>query len=407
MLAPSRELSLGLSSCFLLFLAACQPFAPGDRIELPAGPPPVDRGVELHADLATAVDEAVLGFLSPGDVTGIGVALIANGEVVFTSGYGWADLDDAQPLTADTPILLSSVSKTFIGVAAMQAVEQGHLQLDDSLSDLVGFTVDNPKVDGETLTLRHALTHNTGLRDTREYDNAYDEGDPTIDLGAFVQGYVQPRGDYWRRRNWRRMAPGTEFNYSNVGASLGALAIANPQGDEFMTLVQRTIFEPLGMEDSAYLLADLPRDAAVPYKHTVVGDDFRPWPQYGYPTYPDGMIRSSADDMGRYLAAIDGGGQLDGVQLLSSKSVDEMLTVDPSAGTDEDGQAIAWAMRKIDGRELYGHNGGDYGSTTEIWIDRQAHVGIAVLLNCDTTSDSWDRLMNLERELLDLAETAG
>ncbi|MEM7153191.1 MAG: serine hydrolase domain-containing protein [Myxococcota bacterium] len=407
MTAPARCLLVALAPSCLLALAACQPLSPGERTELPPGPAPVERGVETDLDLARAVDEAVLSFLSPGDVTGISVALVADGEVVFTSGYGWAELDGAQPLSANTPVLLSSVSKTFIGVAAMQAVERGRLQLDDSLTDRVGFTVDNPRVDGETITLRHALTHNTGLRDTREYDRSYDEGDPTIELSEFVQGYVQPRGKYWRRRNWRKAAPGTEFAYSNVGASLGALAIASAQDDEFMTLVQRTIFEPLGMEDSAYLLNDLPREAAVPYKHTVVGDDFRPWPQYGYPTYPDGMIRSSANDMGRYLAAIEGGGQLEGVELLSADSVDEMLTVDASAGTDEDGQAIAWAMREMDGRELYGHNGGDFGSTTEIWIDRDAHVGIAVLLNCDTTSESWDRLMALERELLDLAETTG
>lgn len=402
--AARSRIRLGLGSLTIACVMACMPFRPGDRERLPDAPPPVDRGVVLDEQLANAVDDAVLDFLAPRDVTGIGVAVVVDGTPVFSAGYGWADVAGGEPLAANTPVLLSSVSKTFIGVAALQAVEHDALMLDDPLSGLAGFSVDNPRVDGETITLRHALTHNTGLRDSREYDRNYEEGDPSVELGRFLEGYLRPGGEFWRRRNWRSKRPGTDFRYSNVGASLAAYGIAHAQDDEFMTLVQRTIFEPLAMTDTAYLLSDLPREPAVPYYRTRAGNAFRPWPQYGYPTYPDGMIRSSANDMGRYLAAIAGGGELDGVRIMSSEGVDEMLTVDAKAGSDEDGQAIAWAMRRFDGRELYGHNGGDYGSTTEIWIDRDADIGIAVLLNTGATSKSWERLMDLERELLDLAE---
>lgn len=390
----------------LLAVVACAPFDRGDPVDLPGGPPPVDHGVDADPSLTERVDRAVRGFLSDSGAPGIGVALVKDGAVLFDAGYGWAEIETERPLGVDTPVLLSSVSKTFIGVAAMQAKEQGVLTFDEPISDLVGFAVDNPKVRGETITLYHALTHGTGIEDTRKYTQSYAAGDPTIGLMEFEREYLTPGGDHWRRSNYARRAPGEEFSYSNVGAALGALAIGHAQGQEFMDLVHEQILDPLGMDDSAYLLADLEQEPAVPYDPIRVGGDFRPWPHYGYPTYPDGMLRASARDMGRYIAAIESGGTVDGASILSPQGIDEMLTVDPAVGTDEDGQAVVWAMRRMGGRQLLGHNGGDYGSTTEMWIDREAGVGVAVLLNTELRRRDEDRLLDLQVALLDIAESA-
>lgn len=388
----------------LVGAAGCQPFAPGDPVWVPSSvDPPVDHGVVASEALGEAVDAAALEFLDTHRLPGLAVGLVRDGQVQMSAAYGWSQLGELEPMTVDTPILLSSVSKTFIGVTAMMAVEDGVLELDDPLGAHLDFAVDNPKLDGETITVRDALTHNTGLRDTSEYGDSYVVGDPSVDLARFGEGYVTKKGEFWRSRNFSRSWPGTRFRYSNVGASLGALAIAEAEALEFMDLVRTRVLEPLDMDDSAYLLADLPREPAVPYGGTTKAGRFEPWPQYGYPTYPDGMLRSSADDMARYLAMIGGGGRLDGVELLPTARVDEMLTVDAGAGTDEDGQCVAWAMREVDGRELFGHNGGDFGSTTELWLDREAGVGVVVLLAADVPD--FRALVELEMELLDLVES--
>ncbi len=282
----------------------------------------------------------------------------------------------------------------------MQGLEAGRLDLDDPVSDYTGFAVDNPKVDGEHITLRDLLTHNSGIEDTREYDASYVEGDPTIALGDFVEGYVTKGGEYWRSGNFAKRMPGEAFAYSNVAASLGAYAIGRADEEEFMDLVDRDIFTPLDMKDTAYLLADLSVEPAVPYEHTN-DRQLRSWPHYGYPTYPDGMIHSSASDMGRYLAAIGGGGVLGGARVLSEASVDLMLTIDKGAGSDEDGQAVAWAMRQLDKQPLYGHNGGDFGSLTEIWVDPETGAGFVLLMNA--FPKTWRAMIELERELYELA----
>ncbi len=387
----------------LVVLSGCLPFELGKAVSLPDGSTPVNPGMAGSGPLAESVDERVLSYLEKHQLPGIGVGLIKEGAVVFSAGYGWADLEEEAPLMAHTPVLLSSVSKTFIGVAAMQAVEVGRLSLDDSLSDLAGFSVDNPNVAGERITLRHAVTHNTGIEDTAVYDDNYAPGDPVIPLGTFVAGYVTEGSLYWNPRNFADRPPGAAFSYSNVGAALGAFAIAKSADRAFRDLVAEDILQPLGMNDSAYFLTDVPRTPAVPY-HPTGGGTYRPWPHYGYPTYPDGMLRASTDDMARYLAAVDGGGALGETRILSTQSVDTMLTIDPDAGSDENGQAVAWSVRVMQGRELFGHNGGDYGSSTEIWLDREARVGVVVLLNVEIRD--WPALFQLQADLLDLAESA-
>jgi len=367
---------------------------------------PIHHGVVGDDALAEAIDAEIVEAMGIADLPGLGVAVVRDGEVVFCGGYGWADIAEDRSMQGDTPILLSSVSKTFIGTTAMQAVAAGVLDLDAPVSDVVGFPVDNPKVDGETVTVRDLLTHNSGIRDTREYSQAYADGDPTIDLESFVRGYVTEGGDYWRRGNWEDEMPGTQFSYSNVGASLGALAVGKAYNEEYADVVRRDVLEPLGMQDSAFFLSEVPKDPATPYRPRLGAGSFRELSQYGYPTYPDGMMRSSACDMGRYVAAIAAGGVLGDVRIMDEEDVDAMLTVDADAGTDEDGQAVAWAMREVDEHELYGHNGGDFGSAAEIWVDRDDRVGVVLLANSTPTSEAaFFRMLDAEVKLLELARS--
>ncbi|MEM1350673.1 MAG: serine hydrolase domain-containing protein, partial [Myxococcota bacterium] len=348
----------GVVACAALWGAVGCTVSAGDRVQVPEGDTPIHHAVVVDEDLASAVDAEIVDALYEADLPGLGVAIVRDGEVVFCGGYGWADIATERPMQGDTPVLLSSVSKTFIGTTAMQAVAAGMLDLDQPVRDVVGFEVNNPKVDGDAVTVRDLLTHNSGIRDTSEYSSAYADGDPTIELEDFVRGYITKGGDYYRRGNWAREMPGTQFAYSNVGASLGALAVGKAYGVEYAEVVRRDVLEPLGMEDSAFFLSEVPKEPATPYRSRLGKGAFRELSQYGYPTYPDGMMRSPACDVGRYVAAIAGGGVLEGVRIMEEEDVDEMLTVDVGAGTDEDGQAVAWAMREMGGHELYGHNGG-------------------------------------------------
>lgn len=381
----------------LLALSACLPFPRGEKVDLP-DTFPVDRAVG-EGELADEVERLVRELAVAERLPGVAVTLVDDGRVVYAGGFGWADIENGLPLTAETPVLLSSVSKTFVGVMAYQAVERGDLTLDEPAADLLGFPLDNPRVDGEVVTLQHLLTHNAGIEDSGEYDAHYASGDPTVDLQSFCEGYLVQGGAHWRPGNWSNRMPGDAFSYSNVGMACAASAIGQRVGRAPRELVN-DILGPLGMSETAYFLEDASTTPAVPYM--PAGNGVRPLPQYGYPTYPDGMIRSSAVDLGRYVAAMGNRGELDGERVLSEASWSAMVTVDPAFGTDEDGQAIAWAMRELDGRPLIGHNGGDFGSAAELWFDPETGDGFALAANGLPTA--WSPILQLESDLMALVD---
>jgi CubicO group peptidase (beta-lactamase class C family) len=152
------------------------------------------------------------------------------------------------------------------------------------------------------------------------------------------------------------------------------------------------------MNNSGYFLTDLPVPPATQYNSKQ-----RPYDQYGYPTYPDGMMRSSANDMGRYIAMVQGNGTFDGVSILSAESVEEMLTVDPALGTDEDGQAIVWAkLNSSIGRLVLGHTGGDFGTAAILGLDRETGAGLIVMINAESTD--FDVALATLRPLFELVD---
>ncbi|MFK7927422.1 MAG: serine hydrolase domain-containing protein [Myxococcota bacterium] len=377
-----------------LLLIACGPSLDrGEPETRPEGAIPVQRGIVLDEALADAFDEAIAPVLAESGV-GLGVAVVKDGVVVYTAGYGWADLASERPLEASTPMQVASVSKTLIAVSAMQGVEAGRFSLDTPVADVLGFPVDNPRVDGDVIQLQQVLMHMSGIEDSKVYGGSYHSGDPAIGLLDFVQSYVTPDTEHYHKTNFSKRAPGEGFAYSNVGASLGALAIAQAEGMEYADLVKRDIFEPLGMESSGFFRDDLPVAPATNY----AGRN-RAWEPYGFPTYPDGLWRASPDDLGKFMAAIQGN------TLLSEASTKQMLTVDPTIEGDEDGQALGWAqVGLVEGRVLMGHTGGDPGVGAFMALDLESGVGVAFVLN------SWDIELEVGgvaySRAFDLAETA-
>lgn len=386
---------------FVVLLGACA--ADGERASLPADAHPVTHAdVFLDDGTVDRVDTAVLAFAERYGLPAVGLALVADGEVVLSAAYGWADLASARVATPDVPFLQASVSKTFIGIAAMQAQEAGLLDIDDPISDIVGFPVDNPFVRDETITYTDVLTHHAGISDSVVYDDSYVSGDPAVALGAFVEGYVTEGGRFWDEDNFNDVKPGREFEYSNVGAALAGYAVEAAAGQPYHEVVRQWTLEPLGMANSAFFLADLSSEPAVGYGYALGRGSWRSYTDYGFPSYPDGLMRSSPADMGRYVAAVQDSGK----SILSAAATDEMLAVFEGLGTDEDGQAVVWSRRNMGGRTLYGHNGSDSGASAELWIDRDANVGISIMVNADLSWGGWDALLELENELLDIVDSS-
>ncbi|MCP4418046.1 MAG: beta-lactamase family protein [Chloroflexi bacterium] len=339
------------------------------------------------------------------NIPGMAVAIVAQGEVVWSEGYGFANIQSQQPVTPDTPFLIASVSKLFTGVGVMKAWEQGHLVLDANINDYLSFPVDNPHLNDEVITLRHLATHTSGIIDNLSaYGSTYVAGDPETTLTQYLEAYLSPQGElYDAKANFADSLPGESWAYSNVGSALAGELVEASTGIPLDNYTQEQIFTPLGMENSGWHLSDFENqaDIAVPYNFGV-------WPwvygaevsygisynnddenslfgrhgleQYGSPSYPDGGLRSSVNDAARFLAAMMSGGEFDGVRILDEATITTMF--EPQFGPLEkdfetDEQALFWVYD--DG--LLGHSGGDPGTLSILFFDPETKVGGVILMN--------------------------
>jgi CubicO group peptidase (beta-lactamase class C family) len=355
------------------------------------------------------LDLLVEGQMESASIAGLGAALVSEGEVVWSKGYGLRSVSPSRPALADTPFMLASVSKTVTATAVMQLVEDGVLALDDDIDDILGFPVDNPRVPGdEVITVRHLLTHTSGLADDDfvyggypgEPDSLYVLGDSPIALGTFLEGYYVPGGDWYDAvANFTPYAPGTSYLYSNVATALLGYLVEASTGTPLDDWCDANIFVPLAMANTGWHLADFSVSAvAMPYES--FGGDFYEYGQYGYPDYPNGQLRSSAADLARYLAAYANGGALGAVRILEETTVDAMLTVQfPSVDPT---QGLSWYYETIAGRDVVGHNGGDYGVTTDMFFDPASGDGAIVLVNVDDSGAVVKAMSRIEEALFRL-----
>lgn len=347
------------------------------------------------AELATFITER----MSEARVPGLSAAIIAGGEVKAVGAWGLANVEEDRAVSTDTLFNLASVSKTVTATAVMMAVEDGDLELDADVNDVLPFRVEHP-YSRTPITLRMLLTHTSGISDNWDVlESVYVEGDSPIALGDFLEDYLVEGGEYYDSE-WNYYGdPGEEYEYSNVASSLAGYMVEAATGTPFDTYCERRIFEPLGMDEAGWHLADIDTDnLAMPYGW--VDGAWEPYGFYGYPDYPDGGLRTSAPLIARFLAAYAEGGVFDGERILAESTVDQML--DSQIPDLDETQGLIWYSWELGDDEVWGHNGGDDGVATEILFRKSDGAGVVILMNGD--GDRWGPVEEIEEELLSLAE---
>jgi CubicO group peptidase (beta-lactamase class C family) len=358
-----------------------------------------------EAQLANFIEDRV----AEQHIPGLAAAVVVDGDVVWAKGFGYADLGARRPVTPDTLFVMASVSKTMVAAGLMHAVEHGALGLDTDLSTILPFPARNPHFPKVAITARHLATHTSGIIDN---DKLYGGpasyhygGDNPISLGAFLAAYLTPGGEiYDEKENFSGNLPGTKWQYSNVGAGLAGYAVESATGMSFDAYCRKYIFDPLGMVNTGWHQRDVDMSRhAIPYAYK--DGQFVPYRHYGLATWPDGGLRTSVVDLGRFLGMIMEGGSLHGVTILKPASVQSMLKPQGMtvvregvpAGSVE--QAIFWIKSSGPNGEppRYQHSGGDPGTSTFVAFEPDKHVGVLVFANTDGTKavdDSLREIMN-------------
>ena len=204
--------------------------------EQPAAP--AQRGPADAAELPAFLDSLLAQQLAENHIAGAAVAVVKDGQVLVTKGYGYADVENGIPVDPqETMFYIGSVGKFFTWTAVMQLVEQGKLDLDADINTYLDFRI--PDTYPQPITLKHLLTHTPGFED-RFFEN--------LSLDA---------ADVLPEREWlmthmpaRVRPPGDVAAYSNYGTQLAGYIGARAAGQSYMAYIQEHILDPLGMERS-------------------------------------------------------------------------------------------------------------------------------------------------------------
>ena len=291
------------------------------------------------------LDRALHGYVDRQLIPGVQTLVWRRGELVHRDRYGFVDVEEQTPVQEDTIYRLYSMTKPITSVALMMLYEEGHFLLENPVSRWIpefadtqvwiGGTAEDPETKRlETpLTIQHMLTHTSGLTYGFQYQNAVDERYRQFALGSFEKA-----PDYDLDRCMELLAaqpllfePGTSWNYSMSTDVCGALVerISGMKLDEFFA---KRIFEPLGMTDTAFAAPESDVARCSPLYVFAPGKGMNRLSSARSMTRGESMLSGggglvgTGDDYLRFCRMLLGGGELDGVRLLSPRTVEFMMS---------------------------------------------------------------------------------
>jgi CubicO group peptidase (beta-lactamase class C family) len=323
--------------------------------------------------------DGFMGAQTPGAIAGATVAVVKDGELFFSKGYGYADVDRQTAMDpAQTLVRPGSISKLFTWTAVMQLVEQGKLDLDADVNIyLKGIKI--PTTYATPVTLRNILTHTAGFEDGGiGYLLARSDKD-LMPLQDFLASHMPIRV----RPPTTDFGTGTGAAYSNWAAALAGDMVASVSGISFDEYVRRHIFTPLGMTSSTFN-EPLPASLAVRMSGgyelrngKLERQPFELLHNWG----PAASLSSSATDMARFMLAYLQDGAVGDGRILQPGTVRLMQTRTMSPDPALNGSLLGFYETWINGWRVIGHGGDSLHFHSVLGLLPEAHLGLFASIN--------------------------
>lgn len=318
----------------------------------------------LADDLAARTDSLLATLYRPG-LPGAVIGIIRNGNVVFTKGYGVADLATKAPITATTNFNICSMTKQFTAYAILQLESQGRLSLNDPLNRF--FPDFTPRI-SSSVTVRHLLTHASGIME--HYDH--------VDRSRYKEFWDRDVLTVLRDVDTLHFAPGTRYRYSNAAFCLLSLIVEKVSGESFPTYMKEHVLEPAGMMRSRMIQPGFSVEERA-YGYAYEGDSIRiadARESLFFSTMGDGGLYTSMDDYLRWIVAIDHGTGPGQPLLRAARSphhtIDSTRSLSYGYGWFVGGTGMA--------RVIY-HTGSNGGFRTIVFTKPEEHYAVVIFSN--------------------------
>jgi CubicO group peptidase (beta-lactamase class C family) len=271
-----------------------------------------------------------------------------NGEILFTKGYGMANIELDVPNSPEMKFQIGSITKQFTATAIMQIAEKGLLSVDDPVSR---YLPDYPAEIGGKVTIHHLLTHTSGIMNHTVLEDMIKMRSVAMNLDELIATFKDFPLEF---------EPGSKYSYSNSGYVLLGAIIENVTGVPYEEYIKNNILDPLGMKNSGYCHRDIIlKNRACGYTENDQGAILNAGFVHMSLPYSAGALYSTVGDMFIWDRA------LYTEKVLSKASLEKMFT--PFL----DDYAYGWFVKEVKGRKLISHGGGIDGFTSVIqrWVD--------------------------------------
>ena len=346
------------------------------------------------------------------ELMGMSVLFIYDGKTLWEGYFGLADSVRQIPISDRSMYRVASISKMVTATALLQLWEAGRVDLDTDVSLYLGWKLQHPKHTETPITLRHLMSHRSGIRDCDAY---YNFSGNMIPEKLHIRELFLTSGKYFADDLFDDPAPGEYFSYTNCTWGLVATVVEKVSGERFDDYCRKHILQPLGMQGDFNVAAiESMDDIAVLYrfkdgKWTPQADDYqgeRPESrafegyqagQNGLIFGPQGSLRASAQDLARIAYMLMNDGTWNGHRILKKETVNMMLddqwTYNGNNGnTDSDffhsyGLAIHRTLNQdssdmvFPDRKMAGHPGDAYGLLSGLYFDKKSRTGIIFISN--------------------------
>ena len=304
-------------------------------------------------------------------IPGVAITIFIKDSVDFTRTFGFSNLQTKQPISDSTLFCLSSCTKSFIGLAALKLVEEGMLDVNTPLSEIVPeINIENPWEETHPLRVIHLLEHTSGFEDS--HPNWFYFDGPLLSIyDAIIQK------QHLFKVRWK---PGTRFCYSSPGYTLAGYIIEKVSNDSLSNILKEYIYSPAGMDNSVF---------GNSYRHnqllaTGYDKQLKEYPEWYDIDEPAGAMFSSASDMNHFLKYLLKNGGDSKKYVVKSDWINQLAKPETGYAAHagiESGYGYGVGTTYKYGVKWHGHSGAVPGFLTCYYYSKEQNIGFAILQN--------------------------
>lgn len=329
-----------------------------------------------NPDLQNKIQEV----MEKNKTVGLSIAVVKEGKLHYVESFGLKNKEENISLKPTDIFRIASISKSFTATGIMQLIDAGKMSLEDDISDLIGFTVRNPKYPEQKITLKMVLSHTSSLSDKEGY---------------FVLDVLKPETN----ENWQNVyndyAPGAEYEYCNLNFNMLGAVIERFSKKRFDVYISENIIKPLDIY-AGFCVDSLNKELFTTlYSFQESTQSYSPSPAaynprseelknytlgYSTPIFsPTGGMKISAQDLAKYMIMHMNYGSANEKTIISSQSSQLMQT--PVLESNQYGLALNVRDNYIPGKKMVGHTGSAYGLYSNMYFSPDEKFGFVIITN--------------------------